>query len=83
MQYLKHIRFCFALFGGAILIRIPAEARTRGAHLDTLTAIASLASIGFEANHEVETLKAENALLQEQIGVNTGIVGTSAAIRRL
>ena len=31
----------------------------------------------------METLKAENALLQEQIEANTGIVGNSAAIRRL
>jgi two-component system, NtrC family, response regulator HydG len=53
------------------------------AHLDTLTAVASLASVGFEANQEVETLKAEKALLEEQIGVNTGIVGRSPAIRRL
>ncbi|MBV8552346.1 MAG: sigma 54-interacting transcriptional regulator [Acidobacteriaceae bacterium] len=71
------------LLGGAIIVRVPMEARTSGGHLDTLTAIASLASIGFEANQEVETLKAENALLQEQIEANTGIVGNSAAIRRL
>jgi two-component system response regulator HydG len=72
------------VLGGVLLIH--AHARERGrltAHLETLTAIASLASIGFEANQEVETLKAENALLQEQIAVNTGIVGNSTAIRRL
>ncbi len=51
--------------------------------MEALTAIASLASIGFEANQEVETLKAENALLQEQIAGNTGIVGNSPAVRRL
>lgn len=72
------------LLGGALIIKT----HTRGnreltAHLDTLTAIASLASVGFEANQEVETLKAENALLQEQIGANTGIVGRSSPIRRL
>jgi transcriptional regulator with GAF, ATPase, and Fis domain len=48
-----------------------------------LTAAASLSSIGFEANREVETLKAENALLQEQIAGQTGIVGSSPVIRRL
>ena len=72
------------LLGGALIVR--AQDRQQDAltaHLDTLTAIASLASVGFEANQEVETLKAEKALLQEQIGANTGIVGRSASIRRL
>ncbi|MFL6546674.1 MAG: sigma-54 interaction domain-containing protein, partial [Candidatus Udaeobacter sp.] len=36
-----------------------------------------------EANREVESLKVEKALLEEQIGVPTGIVGNSAVIRRL
>jgi transcriptional regulator with GAF, ATPase, and Fis domain/pSer/pThr/pTyr-binding forkhead associated (FHA) protein len=72
------------VLGGALLVRTAANASHElGAHLDTLTAIASLASVGFEASQEVETLKAEKALLQEQIGANTGIVGKSAAIRRL
>ncbi len=72
------------VLSGALAIRVKeAEARRASAHLETLTAIASLASIGFEANHEVETLKAEKALLQEQIAINTGIVGNGAAIRRL
>ena len=70
--------------GGALLVRIEArEAERLSAHLETLSAAASLSSIGFEANREVETLKAENALLQEQIGVQTGIVGNSGVIRRL
>ncbi len=72
------------ILGGVLIVKT----QNRGTHeltthLDTLTAVASLASVGFEANQEVETLKAENALLQEQIGVNTGIVGRSAAIRKL
>lgn len=72
------------VLGGALVIRVPEREQTRlPAHLDALTAIASLASIGFEANREVETLRAENALLQEQIATNTGIVGNSAVIRRL
>ena len=72
------------LLGGALVVSIQKDARSRANnHLDTLTAIASLASIGFEANQEVQTLKAENALLQEQIAPNTGIVGQSAPIRRL
>jgi two-component system response regulator HydG len=70
--------------GGALLVRLAAhQGSASAAHLETLTAIASLASIGFEANQEVEALKAENALLQEQIAINTGIVGNSAPIRRL
>jgi len=70
--------------GGALVIR--AHERDGGrltAHLEALTAVASLACVGFEANQEVETLKAENALLQEQIANNTGIVGNSPVIRRL
>ena len=69
---------------GALVLHVPGGEETRlAAHLETLTAIASLASVGFEANRELETLKAENALLQEQIGINSGIVGNSPAIRRL
>jgi len=72
------------VLGGVLIIRVPdSEAENLTAHLETLTAVASLASIGFEANHEMQTLRAENALLQEQIDVNTGIVGDSPVIRRL
>ena len=72
------------VLGGALIVRVlENETRHLTAHLETLTAIASLASIGFEANREVETLKAENALLQEQIAINTGIVGSSPPIRRM
>ena len=70
--------------GGALLLKLPASELTRTtAHLETFTAIASLASIGFEAYQEVEVLRAENALLQEQIATNTGIVGNSPPIKRL
>jgi Nif-specific regulatory protein len=76
--------YLWGVLGGALSVRVhDREARKLGAHLETLTAIASLASIGFEANQEVETLKAENALLQEQITVNIGIVGNSPSIRRM
>ncbi|MBV8897909.1 MAG: sigma 54-interacting transcriptional regulator [Acidobacteriaceae bacterium] len=72
------------VLGGALVLRVQDQENARlTAHLDTLTAIASLASIGFEANQEVETLKAERALLKEEIAVNTGIVGNSPAIRRV
>jgi transcriptional regulator with GAF, ATPase, and Fis domain/pSer/pThr/pTyr-binding forkhead associated (FHA) protein len=72
------------VLGGALIVRVlEKEMPHLAAHLETLTAIASLASVGFEANQEVETLKAENALLQEQIAINTGIVGASPAIRRV
>jgi two-component system, NtrC family, response regulator HydG len=70
--------------GGVLMVRVQDRERARlSAHLETLTAIASIASVGFEANHEVETLKAENALLQEQIATSTGIVGESQVIRKL
>jgi two-component system response regulator HydG len=70
--------------GGCLIIRLQDRELPRlTAHLETLTAVASLAAVGFEANQEVETLKAENALLQEQIAINTGIVGSSPVVRRL
>jgi two-component system response regulator HydG len=76
--------YLLGVLGGILMVRVQErEAERLGAHLDALTAIASLASIGFEANHEVETLRAEKALLEEQIATNTGIVGNSAGIRRL
>jgi two-component system response regulator HydG len=69
---------------GAMLIQLRDSERGHfQAHLETLTSIASLASIGLEANQEIETLKAENALLQEQIGFTAGICGNSPAIHRL
>ena len=69
---------------GALILRLhPGEITNHAAHLETLTAVASLASVGFESNREVQTLKAEKALLEEQIGTNTGIVGSSPVIRRL
>ncbi len=71
------------ILGGALIVQTKDRAGRLTAHLETLTAVASLASIGFEANQEIETLKAENALLQEQIAINTGIVGNSSIIRRL
>ncbi len=72
------------VLGGALLLQTKASERERlPAHLETLTAIASLASIGFEANREVENLKVEKALLEERIGVPNGIVGNSPPIRRL
>ncbi|MBV9157561.1 MAG: sigma 54-interacting transcriptional regulator [Acidobacteriaceae bacterium] len=71
------------VLGGALIVQTRDRAGRLTAHLETLTAVASLASIGFEANQEIETLKAENALLQEQIAINTGIVGNSPIIRRL
>jgi two-component system, NtrC family, response regulator HydG len=72
------------LLGGAILLRVEAgEIPKLSSHLDVLTAVASLASVGFEANREVEALKAEKALLEEQMGSQTGIVGKSPALVRL
>ncbi len=72
------------VLAGVLIVRVQqSEIPNLPSHLETLTAIASLASIGFEANQEVQTLKAENALLHEQISTATGIVGNSPVIRRL
>ena len=69
---------------GTIVLKVKEREEDRlDSHLDVLTAIASLASVGFEANREVETLRVEKALLEEQIGSPTGIVGTSPSIARL
>ena len=69
---------------GVLILQLEAEERPRlAAHLETLTAIASLAAVGFEANREVEALRAEKALLEAQIGSTNGIVGKSTAIRKL
>jgi transcriptional regulator with GAF, ATPase, and Fis domain len=72
------------LLSGAILIKVEEKEKTRlASHLDVLTAVASLASVGFEANREVENLKVEKALLDEQVGSQTGIVGKSPSLLRL
>jgi transcriptional regulator with GAF, ATPase, and Fis domain len=72
------------VLGGALMVQVkPSETEKLATHLETLTAVASLASVGFEANHEVETLKAEKALLQQEIASSSGIVGKSLPIRRL
>jgi transcriptional regulator with GAF, ATPase, and Fis domain len=72
------------VLSGAILIKVEEKEKTRlASHLDVLTAVASLASVGFEANREVENLKVEKALLEEQVGSQTGIVGRSPSLLRL
>jgi Nif-specific regulatory protein len=69
---------------GAIVVRLNEPERPHlAAHLETLTAISALASVGFEANREVETLRAENKFLQQQIAPSGGIVGVSPLLRRL
>ncbi len=69
---------------GAILIQVKAQEKPRtSSHLQVLTAVASLASVGFEASREVETLKVEKALLEEQVGSVTGIVGRSSSLLKM
>jgi transcriptional regulator with GAF, ATPase, and Fis domain len=71
------------LFGG-LLVRVRSrERQDLTAHLETLTAVSALASVGFEANREVEILRAENKFLQQQIAPKAGIVGDSPLLRRL
>ncbi|MBV9267080.1 MAG: sigma 54-interacting transcriptional regulator [Acidobacteriaceae bacterium] len=72
------------VLGGVLILQArETESGRLAAHLETLTAVASLASVGFEAYHELESLKAENAFLQQEIASNSGIVGKSTVIRRL
>jgi Nif-specific regulatory protein len=69
---------------GALVVRVnDPEHMHVAAHLETLAAISALASVGFEANREVEILRAENKFLQQQIAPKTGIVGESPLLRRL
>ena len=69
---------------GALIVRVQERERAQlAAHLETLTAVSALASVGFEANREVEILRAENKFLQQQIAPKTGIVGESPLLRRL
>jgi Nif-specific regulatory protein len=69
---------------GALVVRVSErEPAHLTAHLETLTAVSSIASVGFEANREVEILRAENKFLHQQITPKTGIVGESPLLRRL
>ncbi len=69
---------------GALVVKVQDRERPHLAvHLETLTAVSALASVGFEANREVEILRAENKFLQQQIAPKTGIVGESPLLRRL
>ena len=70
--------------GGVIVLKIPAAEAPRFAeHFDTLTAVVSLASVALESAREVEALREQKALLEEQIGGKSGILGESPPIRRL
>jgi transcriptional regulator with GAF, ATPase, and Fis domain/pSer/pThr/pTyr-binding forkhead associated (FHA) protein len=72
-----------ALFGALVVRVSEMERKNLAGHLETLTAISALASVGFEANREVEILRAENKFLQQQIAPKNGIVGESPLLRRL
>jgi Nif-specific regulatory protein len=62
----------------------PEEAANLGDHRDTLSAVATLAATALETVRELERLQAENTLLLERLGGgDAGIVGESAAIRKL
>lgn len=51
--------------------------------IETLSAIASLASVALESARETERLQQENAALEKRLPENGGILGASPAIRQL
>lgn len=62
----------------------PEEAANLAEHRDTLCAIGTLAAAALDTVRDVERLRAENAMLAEQLAVSDGgIVGGSAGIARL
>jgi transcriptional regulator with GAF, ATPase, and Fis domain len=53
-------------------------------HLEILSAMSTLAAVALENVREIQALRAENALLQEQLHLDAfGIVGRSGSMRRL
>ncbi|MBC7925176.1 MAG: sigma 54-interacting transcriptional regulator [Bryobacteraceae bacterium] len=53
-------------------------------HLEIVSAISTLASVALENVREIQALRRENELLQEQLSTDAfGIVGRSASMRRL
>lgn len=69
---------------GVLIVELRAgEAARLDAHVGTLSAIATLASAGIEASYEVAVLRAEKAMLEQEIASDAGIVGRSPAIMRL
>jgi two-component system response regulator HydG len=64
----------------------PQESARLGEHADTLAAIATLGAMALESVREVERLNTEKALLLERLdgaGLDSGMVGTSAALQKL
>ena len=73
--------------GGVMVTSFPPEESANLAdHLETLSAIGTLAAAALDAARDVERLRAENALLVERLGggaVDSGIIGGSAAVARM
>jgi len=70
---------------GAIVVEFAeSEAVNLVEHRDTLTAIVTLAAAALDTARQLEVLQVENAQLLERLGQSaTGIVGQSAAMRKL
>jgi Nif-specific regulatory protein len=71
--------------GGILVAWFPPESAAELANSrETLSAIATLGATALETVRDIERLQAENAQLLERIGAGeTGIVGESAAIKKL
>ncbi len=70
---------------GAIVVWFhPAEVEELENHLEILSAVSTLAAVALENVREVQALRRENEMLQEQLHADAfGIVGRSMAMRRL
>ena len=70
---------------GALAIWFPPEEQANiPQHLETLTAISTLASAALESATDLESLRTENLLLRARIDPEeSGMVGNSPAIRKL
>lgn len=77
-NFVKLPLFIHGRLDATVVLHLPASEQ----YVDTLSSIASLASVALESARETETLRKEVALLAEQI-FTTGIVGDSPPVRRL
>jgi two-component system response regulator HydG len=67
---------------GTLSFRVENDASLEEAR-ETLTAVANLATVALEYARQSEVLETENRLLRERLDSDTGIIGSSPALRRL